>query len=262
MSLNPVICLQNVSKSFFAHARTDASLLSRIADLAPSGSKRLHAKYIEAVRDVSFSVSKGEVLGIIGCNAAGKTTVLRLIAGIFAPDTGTVSVSGNVISLINLSVGLRDRLTVRDNISFSCSLYGLGREDINDVFPRIIEFAGIEEYVDMYPYQLSLGMTQRLAFSIAIHTKPEILLLDEVFSAGDIHFQEKAAEKMKEMIRSDVTVVMVSHQLDHIRMFCDSVLWMEHGSIRELGSPQDVVAHYMEPVSAAPPRMTELNRSM
>lgn len=261
MSTDPVISLQNVSKSFYAHARTDASLLSRLADLAPSGSKRLHAEYIEAVRDVSFSVSKGEVLGLIGSNAAGKTTLLRLIAGIFGPDEGTVSVRGTVTSLINLSVGLRDRLTVRDNISFYCSLFGLSRDQIHDAFPRIIEFAGIERYVDMYPYQLSMGMTQRLAFSIAVHTNPEILLLDEVFSAGDVHFQAKAEAKMMEMIRSDITVVMVSHQLEHITKLCDSAIWLENGSVREAGPPADVVAHY-ESSSSGLPLITELNRSM
>ena len=189
-------------------------------------------------------MKKGEVLGIIGKNASGKTTLLRIIAGIMQPDSGEVHVRGSVTSLINLSVGLQPRLIVRDNVYLACALLGMSREETHQKFDAIITFGGLEKYVNMYPYQLSNGMNQRLAFSIAIHTEPEILLLDEVFSAGDIGFRKKATKAMRSLITSHVTVVMVSHDLNRIRKLCNHVIWLHEGSIRQCGDPITVVNAY------------------
>jgi len=251
--MNPasVITVDHVSKSFWVHARSDATILSRMADLLPSGAKRHHSRCIQAVKDVSFTVEKGEVLGIIGKNASGKTTLLRLIAGIHVPDSGKVYTEGKIISLINLSVGLKNRLSVLDNIFLTCSMYGMSRSQIQDVIKPILEFAGVQQYVDMYPYQLSQGMSQRLSFSIAVHTKPDILLLDEVFSAGDIQFKQKAAQKIEELIFSDISVVMVSHDLNKIAKMCDRVLWIDKGAIRQSGAPKFVLGAYRETCSVA-----------
>jgi ABC-2 type transport system ATP-binding protein/teichoic acid transport system ATP-binding protein len=244
MSIDPVIIVEHASKTFWVHARTDGTILSRMADFLPSGSKRHHSNCINAVQDVSFEVARGEVLGIVGRNASGKTTLLRLIAGILEPDSGTVKTRGKVTSLIELSVGLRHRLSVRDNICLACSMFGMSRSDIRDAFLNILEFAGVQQYVEMYPYQLSSGMNQRLAFSIAIHTKPEVLLLDEVFSAGDIYFQKKASKKMEELICSDVTVVMVSHSIERLKELSSHIIWMDQGQIQQRGDPTTVIAAY------------------
>lgn len=245
MSTDPVIVVENISKDFWVHARTDATMLSRIADVFPSGSKRLHSRKIEAVRDVSFTLDQGKVLGIIGKNAAGKSTLLRLIANIYEPDTGNVTVNGNIVSLISLSVGLKPTLSICDNIYLACSLFGMPRAQIKKVYPQILEFAGITD-AHMYPYQLSTGMNQRLSFSIAVHTTPEILLLDEVFSAGDIAFQDKARKRMEELIKGDTTVVMVSHSIERIQALSDTVLWLESGGIKMIGSPKEVIDAYVE----------------
>lgn len=241
-----VIDLRNVKKAFTVHARTDATMLSRMADLVPSGHKRNSSRYIEAIDDVSLQVKKGEVLGVIGKNASGKTTLLRIIAGILYPDEGSRKVIGKITPLINLSVGLRHRLSIRDNIFLACSLYGMNQGNIHNTLSDIVEFAGIEEFIDMYPYQLSTGMSQRLSFSIAVHTAPEILLLDEVFSAGDISFQRRAQQRMTSLIRSHVTVVMASHQLDRIVNLSNKVLWLERGRVKAFGSPDEVVSAYKE----------------
>jgi ABC-type polysaccharide/polyol phosphate transport system ATPase subunit len=244
--MSTVIKLRDISKAFTVHARSDATILSRMADLMPSDAKRHGKKYIQALSDISLDVEKGEVLGVIGKNASGKSTLLRIIAGIHTPDSGEREVHGVVTPIINLNVGLKHRLTIRDNIFLACSLYGMRHGNIQRTLSDIVEFAGIEEYIDMYPYQLSTGMSQRLSFSIAVHTKPEILLLDEIFSAGDLSFQERAKARMTELIRSHVTVVMVSHSLPNISRLCDKVVWMDKGTIREYGDAQDIVKSYRE----------------
>ena len=236
----------HVSKSFTIHARSDATMLSRMADLMPSEKKRHTTRFIRALRDVSFQVEKGEVLGVIGKNASGKSSLLRMIAGILYPDEGTVDVQGAITPLISLNVGVKPRLTITDNIFLACSLYGMPQGDISSTLDSIIEFAGIEEFVDMYPYQLSTGMGQRLAFSIAVHTNPEILLLDEVFSAGDMFFQERAAQRMTQLIQGNVTVIMVSHSMERIESVCDKVLWLEKGKMREIGDPKTVIENYVK----------------
>lgn len=244
MNREPAIFVSHVSKVFHVQTRTDATILSRMADFLPSGTKRHSSRKIDAVQDVSFTLNKGEVLGIIGRNASGKTTLLRMIAGILQPDSGFIHTTGKITSLISLSVGLENRLTVRDNIFLTCSMYGMLHKEIKHVLMEILRFAEIEECMYMYPYQLSQGTNQKLAFAIAVHTQPEILLLDEVFSAGDIHFQEKANAKMSELIRSDVTVVMVSHGIEKLQTLSDTVLWMDNGKMKQVGDPHTVVCAY------------------
>lgn len=246
MSDEYIISLDTVSKEFRILGRKDATVLSRVAGIVSGKEIQRSIQGIKAVRDVNLHICKGEVVGIIGQNAAGKSTVLRLIAGILIPDKGTVKVRGPVTSLISLSAGLRNRLSVRDNIFLACSLFGMSRKEIRSAYEPIVDFAEIAEYADMYVYQLSNGMAQRLAFSIAIHTKPKILLLDEVFSAGDLSFEEKSKKKMTELILSDVTVVMVSHSLDRVEKLCDRVVWMHKGEVRKEGRPAEIIKEYTD----------------
>ena len=246
MNQPTVISVQNVTKHFSLPRRKDETILSHIVHTVSKTPSHTVEHRKVAVRDVSFSVKRGEVCGIIGKNASGKTTLLRMVAGILEPDAGSINVQGDIISLINLSVGINTRLTVRDNIYLACSLFGMSRGETKRKFADIIEFGELEEYVDMFPYQLSMGMNQRLAFSIAIHSDPEILLLDEVFSAGDIGFRMKAEERMKALISSDVTVVMITHDMDKIRQLADNVLWLEDGAVQKFGEPSEVIQAYIE----------------
>lgn len=240
----PVISLDGVCKQYCLTRRKDETLLSYASRIVSREKNIPPVHRIDAVNGCSLTVYKGEVVGIIGPNASGKTTLLRLIAGITHPEKGTVSVHGRVTSLLNLNLGMQHRLTVIDNIFLACALLGRTHAQTLQSFNSIIEFAELEQYIDMHPYQLSAGMNQRLAFSIAIHSQPEILLLDEVFSAGDIHFKQKARRRMEELIRSDTTVVMVSHDLDQIIALCDRVVWMQQGYVQQIGNPQDVVDAY------------------
>jgi len=246
MNISPMISLRNISKKFHLPRRKDETVLSILSQVVSDGTHQRRDQTFEAVSDISFDVQQGEVLGIIGKNASGKTTLLRIIAGIMQPDSGEVDVFSHVTSLINLSVGLQPRLLVRDNVYFACALLGMSREETHKKFNSIISFGALEKYVDMYPYQLSTGMNQRLAFSIAIHTEPEILLLDEVFSAGDISFQDKASKKMASLINSHVTVVMVSHDLKRIAKLSHKVLWLDNGRIKKMGDPSAVIKAYQE----------------
>lgn len=244
MSSSPAISVKKVHKSFRVHSRKDGTVLSRLADLLPSGSKRHHTSDIHAVNDVSFELAKGEVLGVVGRNASGKTTLLRLLAGIHTPDSGTIETEGKIISLLNVSAGIKDRLSLRDNVFLVCALYGMHNDNIMAVFPPIMKFAELENSTEMYPYQLSKGMKQRLALSIALHMHSDILLLDEVFSAGDRAFQRKAVQKMRCLIKSDVTVVIVSHNLNHIKNLCDKAVWIDKGSLRVIGDTEYVLECY------------------
>ncbi len=240
MSTSPVISLRNVSKQFRRKGRSDHTMLSRL----------LHPMRIRlpndliALHDISFDVTEGEIIGIIGDNAAGKSTLLRVIAGILTPDSGTVTIAHPVTSIMNLGAGMRHQLTVRDNIYLACSLYGMTRTDTKAVFDDIVEFGELEQYVDMFTYQLSTGYNQRLAFSIAVHSMPKILLLDEVFSAGDKDFQQKALERMRALIRGDVTVMIVSHSLKRIAHLSDRVLWLDEGRLHRIGNPKELVETY------------------
>lgn len=252
MSTLPVISLRNASKQFLLPQRKDATLLSKVVRTFSGDAHVKRAHSIEAVTNVSFNVQRGEVIGIVGKNASGKTTLLRLIAGIMRPDSGEVHVRCSVTSLINLSVGFQQRLTVRDNITLACALFGMSREETRKCFLDIITFGELEKYTDFFPYQLSTGFNQRLSFSIAVHVKPEILLLDEVFSAGDIAFKKKAEQRMEELIRGDVTVVMVSHSLNKLRKLSDRVLWMEQGTVKLDGPPDVVIDAYEYADSCSP----------
>lgn len=237
------IVVNGLSKKFKIGFYKNQTALARILS-AFSGKepKRL----LHALKDVSFSVNKGEIVGMIGRNGSGKSTLLRIIAGIYEHDEGKVMVNGNIISLIGLSIGLQLRLTLKDNIFLVCSLFGLTRKTIIERFDSIVSFADLGNFINTKLYQVSSGMSQRLAFSVAIHCNPDILLLDEVFEVGDKDFRRISAEKIKEMAREGLTVLLVSHELWLIERHCDRVVWLEDGKIIRAGSTKDVLEEYIE----------------
>jgi ABC-type polysaccharide/polyol phosphate transport system ATPase subunit len=194
-------------------------------------------------------VYSGQVLGVIGKNGTGKSTLLRLIAGVYLPNGGEVKTDGKVVYLTGLHQGSSPKLTMAENIYLMGSVMGLSQKEIKNRFAEIVEFSGLEKFVDMKIYQFSTGMISRLNFSIIMHCvkhqSPDILLLDEVLSiGGDIDFKEKATKKMEELIKGGATVVLVSHDLETIKKYCDRVICLESGVITKEGLPIEIVSEY------------------
>ncbi len=201
-----------------------------------------------ALREVSFSVANGETFGIIGRNGSGKSTALKLIAGVMAPTAGEVLVAGRVSPLIELGAGFHPDLTGRENVYLNASILGMGSREIDEQFHGIVDFAELWEFIDTPVKRYSSGMYVRLGFSVAVHSNPEILLVDEVLSVGDAFFQEKCLEKMHEFQRLGVTIVVVSHSTSLIASFCERAVWLEHGSVVDEGPAAEVVNRYLESV--------------
>jgi len=198
-----------------------------------------------AVNDVSFEVKRGEILGICGRNGSGKSTLLRGIAGIFSPDEGLIDLHGHSISLLSIGVGFQKPLTGRENIYLSGMLLGFTQDQIKAKIDEIIQFSELGDFVDRPVASYSSGMYSKLAFSITAILETDIMLIDEVFSVGDVHFKEKSYNKMKELIDADGrTVIIVSHSSQSLIDLCDRVLWLHDGMIKEIGSPEKTVKNY------------------
>jgi lipopolysaccharide transport system ATP-binding protein len=203
------------------------------------------AEYFWGLRDVSFSVPRGRALGLIGRNGAGKSTLLRLIGGIGRPDEGTIAIQGRISGLLDLGVGFHADLTGRENIFISGVIGGLTRREVADRYDSIIEFSELSEFIESPLRTYSSGMHMRLAFSVAIHTQPDILLVDEVLAVGDIGFQRKCLARIAEFKERGCTIVMVSHDPGMVNDFCEDVLWLDRGRIREFGAASGIVSQYV-----------------
>jgi ABC-type polysaccharide/polyol phosphate transport system ATPase subunit len=199
-----------------------------------------------ALHEVSLTVERGRTLGIIGRNGSGKSTLLKLVAGVTGPTSGRVEVRGRVSPLIELGAGFHPDLTGRENVYLNSSILGVRSRDVKERFDEIVSFAELEEFIDTPVKRYSSGMYMRLGFSVAVHCDPDILLIDEVLSVGDAHFQEKCMDKMHEFQARGVTIVFVSHTLAQVQDFCHRVLWLEHGRAVAEGAPGDVVPRYVE----------------
>jgi ABC-type polysaccharide/polyol phosphate transport system ATPase subunit len=194
-------------------------------------SKQSKSNFYRAVDGISLKIKKGEVFGIIGPNGAGKSTLLRMMAGIYAPDEGSLRVEGRVSLLAGLGAGFQKNLTGRENISLSGSIYGIDPDELYQLVPSIVVFSGIGEFIDKPLRTYSSGMRARLAFSIASHLSPEVLLIDEVLAVGDSSFREKSKQRIMEMVKGDATVVIVSHNAGILREICDRVMCIANGKI-------------------------------
>ena len=199
---------------------------------------KYHIKEFWADRDVTFSLEKGDMLGIIGSNGAGKSTLLKAVTGIMEPTEGHVKREGNVAALLELASGFDGELTVKENAYLRGAMLGYTRQFMNDKYDEIIAFAELQEFEDRPFRQLSSGMKARLAFSIASMVQPDILILDEVLSVGDGAFRKKSEQKMREIINSGATTIMVSHSLAQIREMCSKILWLHKG--RQIDFTDDV----------------------
>ena len=199
-----------------------------------------------ALKDVSFEVEKGDRLGLVGMNGAGKSTLLKLISGVMKPTEGSIEVKGRISPLLELGAGFDPDYTGRENIFLNGALLGYTKNFIESKFDEIVEFSELEEFLDVPIKNYSSGMRARLGFSIATSVKPEILILDEVLSVGDIKFQEKSREKMESLMDSEVTLLFVSHSVEQVKSFCNKAIWLQHGKLMAKGSVDEVCELYDE----------------
>lgn len=209
--------------------------------------KKEKNNYYEAVRGISFTVKKGEILGIIGKNGCGKSTMLRAIAGIYSPDEGLIETFDNRVSLMAIGVGFRKDLTGRENIYLAGSAQGITETQMNQYVDQIIEFSELGTFIDKQVSTYSSGMYSKLAFSITAVLEPDVMLLDEVLSVGDQAFRKKSLARMKELIgHKDRTVVIVSHSISTLMELCDTVMWMQEGKMVKIGDPKEVLKRYKQ----------------
>lgn len=197
-----------------------------------------------ALDDLTFNVKKGEVVGLIGSNGAGKSTLLKVVSGVMKPTKGKVEVRGIISPMIELGAGFDPELTARENIYLNGAILGYSKEFLEEKFNDIVKFSELEEFLDVPVKNFSSGMTAKLAFSIATVVNPEILIVDEILSVGDIKFQEKSKGKMLEMIKGGTTVLYVSHSLESIKDLCDKVIWIEHGKLIKMGNAKEICDEY------------------
>lgn len=209
--------------------------------------RKTRDEVFEAVKNVSFEVEKGGILGVIGKNGSGKSTLLRSIAGVFSPNSGTIDLHGNSVSLMALGVGFKPLLTGRANIMLSGLLLGFSEKEIQARMEEIIEFAELGDFIDKPVRTYSSGMNSKLAFAITAMLETDIMLVDEVLSVGDERFKRKSLAKMKDLITDkDRTVIIVSHSIETLNELCDQVMWMHDGEIRRIGEPEVVLSEYKE----------------
>jgi len=201
-----------------------------------------------ALREINLSIGTGESVAIVGRNGAGKSTLLGLVAGTIYPTCGSVTVSGRVGALLELGAGFHPDLTGKENIYLNASLLGLQKTQVDERFDRIVAFSGLEEFIDVPLRTYSSGMKVRLGFSVAVHTDPEILMLDEVFAVGDQEFQHKCLDKMKEFRLQRKTMLFVGHNLESLQGLCERAVWLEHGLVIADGPFDDILGRYVAAV--------------
>ena len=240
----PLIELRHVSRSFDKHRNRARSLQERFIR-AFTRQKMEYSKFWP-LHDVSFAVHQGECVGVIGPNGSGKSTLLKVIAGILPPTSGDMIVSGRVCSLLELGAGFHPDLTGRENIYLNGSIYGLRRSDIDGRIDQIINYAELGEFIDTQVKHYSSGMYVRLGFAVAIHTNPDLLLVDEVLAVGDANFQHKCMNSIFSFRDQGGTLLFVSHDLATIQRICNTAIWLEDGYIQAIGQPVDVVMAYTE----------------
>lgn len=231
--METVISAQHVSMKFNLMEEKVDSLKEYIVRLIKG--KLLYNEFI-ALKDVTFEVKKGDILGIVGFNGAGKSTLLKILAGVLIPSSGKVITKGTIAPLIEVGAGFDPDLTAKENIFLNGAILGYSRKFLESKFDEILDFAELRNFVNVPVKNFSSGMYARLGFAIATIVKPDILIVDEVLSVGDFHFQEKCEKRIKEMIDNGTTIIIVSHDVNLIERICNKVLWMELGSIKEIGN--------------------------
>lgn len=235
------IQVDDVSKRFRLYHERNQSL-----KIALMRGRRAKFDEFWALQDVSFDVAQGKTFGLVGPNGSGKSTMLKCLAKILVPDRGRIAATGKVSALLELGAGFHPELSGRDNVYLNGSILGLSKGEIDRRFDGIVDFAGLEQFIDTPVKNYSSGMYVRLGFSVAINVDPDILMIDEVLAVGDEEFQRKCMEKFKEFKNDGRTIVVVSHALGTMRDLCDEVAWLDHGRLMGLGTPNEIVDEYIE----------------
>jgi ABC-type polysaccharide/polyol phosphate transport system ATPase subunit len=250
---NTAIELSDVSKRYrLRHGWYVSSIKDEVGRLT----SRLLRRAVEpreefwALRDISFSLKQGEVLGLIGMNGAGKSTLLKILSQVTVPTTGSFVTHGRLGSLIEIGAGFHPDLTGRENIFLNGSIMGMAKREVQEKFDQIVAFAEVERFIDTPIKFYSSGMQMRLGFAVAAHTDPDVLLIDEILAVGDASFQAKCLNKLAELKEHDKTIILVSHHLTNITEHSTTVLWLDHGTVRMFGESDAVVDAYLEHVSA------------
>jgi ABC-type polysaccharide/polyol phosphate transport system ATPase subunit len=239
----PAISVQDVSITYRTTFERTPTLKDAIVRF---GRGERVVREVQAVKHVSFDLAQGSILGIVGHNGAGKSTLMRAIAGIMPPTEGRIEVRGRVSTLLALGVGFNAQLSGKENVLLGGLAAGLSREQVAERYDEITEFAELGDFMEMPMKTYSSGMFSRLAFSVAVHMEPDILLVDEALSAGDASFRHKANAKMQELLSQARTMIMVSHALGTIKDLCNEAIWLDHGSMMMHGTPEEVVDAYTD----------------
>lgn len=239
-----VIDINNVSKKFCSRLEKQMwygarDIVKNILNI-PQDLNKLRKNEFWAVKNVSFKIQKGEAIGLIGHNGSGKSTILKMINGIFMPDIGEIKIRGRVGALIEVGAGFHPYLTGRENIYLNGAVLGMNKKFIDEKFNEIVEFSEIGEFLDMPVKNYSSGMYVRLGFSVAAHLKCDILLIDEILAVGDIDFQKKCIEKINDLKRNGTTIIFVSHNLDNVKMLCGKVIVIDKGEIQKVKKVDEI----------------------
>jgi len=236
-----MIELKNVSVVFKRNSEKMTSLKEYFIN---SLRKKIRKEQFVALENINITIEEGEVVGLLGLNGAGKSTLLKVISGIIKPTTGEVKLNGKMAPLIELGAGFDPELTGRENIFLNGSLLGFSKKELKERIGEIIEFSELNEFIDVPLKNYSSGMYARLGFSIATIYDPEILIIDEVLSVGDFHFQEKSLNKIMEMIGKGTTVLFVSHDIEQVKKLCKKVIWLEKGRVKVIGESKKICEEY------------------
>lgn len=244
MEDNVAIRVSGVSKRYEIGKAKDGSLRGTLSSLFKSGAAQKDEFW--ALKDVSFEVKKGEVIGIIGKNGAGKSTLLKILSQITKPTEGRIEINGRVASLLEVGTGFHPELTGRENVFLNGTILGMTRKEVEDKFDEIVAFSGVEKFIDTPVKHYSSGMYVRLAFAVAAHLEPEILIIDEVLAVGDAEFQKKCLGKMKDVAGEGRTVLFVSHNMAAVRELCERGVFLENGLIKNIGSIDSLIRNYLQ----------------
>ena len=238
------IKVNHVSKRFKLYYDKAHTLKEKLLFFSKKNKDKNHI--LEVLKDINLEIKKGESVALIGTNGSGKSTLLKLMTKIIYPNKGKITTNGKLTSLLELGAGFHDDFTGRENIYFNASIFGLTRQEINSKLEEIIEFSELRDFIDNPVRTYSSGMYMRLAFSVAINVQADILLIDEILAVGDKHFQDKCFAKLKELKDSGKTIVIVTHNMDQVKRFCDRAVWLYKGEIRQDGKVDDVLKEYLK----------------
>ena len=239
-----MIDVKNVSMKFNLGIEKEFSIKQAFVNFFSFKKKKKKKEEFWALKDISFHVNKGEVVGLIGSNGAGKSTLLKVVSGVMKPTKGEVTVNGVISPMIELGAGFDPELTARENIYLNGAILGYSKKFLDSKFDEIVEFSELKDFLEVPIKNFSSGMTAKLAFSIATIVNPEILIVDEILSVGDMRFQDKSKRKMMSLIEGGTTVLYVSHSLSAIEDICTQVIWIEHGEIQMIGNTKKVCEAY------------------